>query len=572
METLWVFLEEPGSSPGARMYALVMSLVITLSVLFTVILEFLQDGAYDIVYFVDTVFDLLFAVEIGLRLLVCPRRLRFLRNPYNIIDVLSVMPRLVQISTGFYRAEPGSVLEFLLLMWPLLRLLKAARNFTGFRLLMRSLIMSLEALPVPLFMLLTLVVAFASVLYFFEPRDNLESVPHAMWLVVVTITTVGYGDVYCVTDVGRCITSLLIVVGCFYMAMPLSIVGTNFANVWQQRDKILLMDKVRLRLIDWGYSPDDVKAAFKIFDLSGDGELDVHEFAGMINEMHLGIPQARILELFQAFDEDNSGTISATEFTRHVFPKSWTLEFYIKEFFPDQLSMAHSPSDDAEGESKAPVPPAPPNSLQLGRCVSERRAGRGPPSSPEATQEQSSPSNRCSVFSNLPPTSPSDRCSVRAAAPSLSQSECRVSELGGHQLGPSVRGSIQSSGPQLRTSGRVSVNSGGSLASMNCSSRSIPSANVCGIASQAPSFSQRKVKGSFMGPSLNKRVSTVRPPSRLSGTGGSTSISHGLRRSHIEEELIVIVGSIKELTDSIALLSSKVDSLDTRSKQLTPGD
>ena len=61
---------------------------------------------------------------------------------------------------------------------------------------------------------------FSSVVYFVEPRDNIDSLPKAMYLIIVTISTVGYGDVTPDTTNGYLALSVIIVVSVFYMAIP----------------------------------------------------------------------------------------------------------------------------------------------------------------------------------------------------------------------------------------------------------------------------------------------------------------------------------------------------------------
>merc|ERR1719171_2133033 len=95
----------------------------------------------------------------------------------------------------FKRPRSGSLTELVMLHQPILRLMKTTRNFAGFELLKRALMMSLRAIMVPLFMLLLMVLVFSSFIYWLEPRSNIPSMPGAIWFIVITLSTVGYGDV-----------------------------------------------------------------------------------------------------------------------------------------------------------------------------------------------------------------------------------------------------------------------------------------------------------------------------------------------------------------------------------------
>lgn len=316
-DRMWMFLEEPSSSLGARLYGAMMMAFILVSVILSLILSTHQNVNY-----VDITFDTVFTLEFIARICVCPKVSRFLSNFHNLVDLASVTPFFIRLALGFKRAPKGSALELVLLHRPILRLMKTTRNFSGFQLLVRSLAVSSHALPVPLFMLLLMVMSFSSLMYWVEPRDSIKSMPHAMWFSLVTISTVGYGDTLPRTTAGKLFTTVFIICGVLYMAMPISIVGRNFTTVWQERDKILLMKKVRSRLVDLGYSSDNVLAAFEAFDTFGKGEVGMEDFRRMSKELQLGISEERNIELFQLFDSDGSGAIAFSEFCAVIFPNT----------------------------------------------------------------------------------------------------------------------------------------------------------------------------------------------------------------------------------------------------------
>lgn len=312
----WIFLEEPTSSVGAGIFSMTMTLMIIASVGLS--LAFHDNEK--VLSIMDMIFDCVFTSEVMARLVVCPRKRKFLRNPYNVLDILAVIPFSIRVVSGFQRPEDGSVLQLCLLQRPILRLLKTTRNFPQFRLLTRALAESREALAVPLFMLLVLVFSFSSIFYWFEQDEQIHTVPKAMWFSIVTLSTVGYGHTLPHTTMGSILTILLIVSGVLYMAMPISILGSNFTWVWEDRDKLLLLEKLRQRLMDYGYAEDDVLHAFNAFDRSGEGEIDALEFAALVKDMRLGLSDERLIELFQAFDSDGSGTICFPEFCVMMFP------------------------------------------------------------------------------------------------------------------------------------------------------------------------------------------------------------------------------------------------------------
>lgn len=109
--------------------------------------------------------------------------------------------------------------------------------------LAKSLYNSIDALLVPLFFLLILVAVMGSIIFYAESLElgedsAFESVPTAMWFMIVTITTVGYGDLSPNSVAGRWLTSVTMVFGVLFLAMPLAIVGGNFVDVYQEKEKV----------------------------------------------------------------------------------------------------------------------------------------------------------------------------------------------------------------------------------------------------------------------------------------------------------------------------------------------
>eukprot|EP00403_Amphidinium_massartii_P013799 CAMPEP_0178430218 /NCGR_PEP_ID=MMETSP0689_2-20121128/31208_1 /TAXON_ID=160604 /ORGANISM="Amphidinium massartii, Strain CS-259" /LENGTH=197 /DNA_ID=CAMNT_0020052071 /DNA_START=353 /DNA_END=946 /DNA_ORIENTATION=+ len=137
------------------------------------------------------------------------------------------------------------------------------------------------------------------------------------------MTTVGYGDI--VPGNTRCttITAVLIFVTMVYMSIPLGIIGSAFCDTWKDRDRILLMQRTRERLAQWGYTAKDIPVLFQAQDGDGDGELTSQEFLEMLQGMRIGLSEDRIYELFQSFDDDGSGTIDHKEFLKALFPKAY---------------------------------------------------------------------------------------------------------------------------------------------------------------------------------------------------------------------------------------------------------
>jgi hypothetical protein len=104
------------------------------------------------------------------------------------------------------------------------------------------------------------------------------------------------------------------------MAVPLGIIGQCFSEVWGDRDKILLIERLKTRLLQWGYTAHHVPMLFYGFDQDEDGVLNYTEFINMVRNLKLGINEARAHQLFNMMDGDGGGTIDDAEFVRILFP------------------------------------------------------------------------------------------------------------------------------------------------------------------------------------------------------------------------------------------------------------
>merc|ERR1719253_1028837 len=176
---------------------------------------------------------------------------------------------------------------------PILRLMKMVRHFEKIHILNSAFNQSVEALPVLLYIQMMITLVFASMIYFVEPRDNIESYPQAIWLSIVTMTTVGYGDITPQSPEGAIVVSVLVIGSMLFMAMPLGIIGSAFNQVWSNRDAVLLMSRTRDRLVKWGYTAHDIPLLFRMVDQDGDGELELEEFKELITQMKIGLDDKR---------------------------------------------------------------------------------------------------------------------------------------------------------------------------------------------------------------------------------------------------------------------------------------
>jgi len=208
-----------------------------------------------------------------------------------------------------------------------MRLLKITRHSSGWRLLVYAMRMCFEPLTVPAFLLMLMAIFSSCVIFWIEKHlqadggdGAFDSIPHALWFCIVTISTVGYGDVYPLSVMGKAFTSILILCGVCYMAMPLAIVGGQFINTWENREYILIREKLTRKFKMGGVSYDMIKGLFEEVDTDGSGKINHTEFENLIESSNVGISTQQVSKVFRTIDDNRSGTICFDEFAEFLFP------------------------------------------------------------------------------------------------------------------------------------------------------------------------------------------------------------------------------------------------------------
>lgn len=321
----------PQSSGWAKFYVIFLQGFI----IGTVFVSFFQ--AFDVGWFrgrlavvVESVIDALLLMDFLLRVFTCPSFGTFLLSPYSVIDVLAAAPLVCRASLRF-TPLPGEGEERLLRamflgLVPVLRLLKTLRHSRKFHLLTKAFLLAFEALPMLLFFYSVLWLLFSALIYAFEPKENLPDLAHAMWLTVVSMTTVGYGDFTPKTSPGRLTIAVLVIASGLYMAIPLGILGSCFSQVWHDRDRHLLGHRMRGALQLHGFTVQDLPVLFESFDKNKDGNLDFNEFHNMVKKLRLGLSDERLVDLFENVDEDDSGSVNVEEVIKFLSPSDhWQL-------------------------------------------------------------------------------------------------------------------------------------------------------------------------------------------------------------------------------------------------------
>lgn len=177
---------------------------------------------------VEWTLTLLFTIEYILRLICVEKPLRYARSLFGLVDLLSIIPTYVSL------VVPGS--HYLLVIRVLrvlrvFRVLKLAQYLSEARELRQALYASRRKITVFLLTVLTLVVIIGSVMYMIEgEKHGFTSIPRSVYWAIVTLTTVGYGDIAPNTNLGQALAALVMILGYGILAVPTGIVSVELAR------------------------------------------------------------------------------------------------------------------------------------------------------------------------------------------------------------------------------------------------------------------------------------------------------------------------------------------------------
>jgi voltage-gated potassium channel len=159
-------------------------------------------------------------------------RLKYMTSPIAIIDLLAILPALFALSGG-----PSLVLRFFRIL-RMLRLAKLGRASKAWDDIKAAVHERRAEFAVVLGIVAITILASGSLLYFAEAEaqpDKFGSIPRSLWWAIVTLTTVGYGDAYPVTVIGRALAGLIAVTGVCLIALPTGIFAASFTDAMERR-------------------------------------------------------------------------------------------------------------------------------------------------------------------------------------------------------------------------------------------------------------------------------------------------------------------------------------------------
>lgn len=229
-ERLWrvIFLSD---TRAGRVFDIVLLWLIAASVLVVMLesVESLRRDHRGLFRAAEWVFTILFTIEYAVRVAVVRRKRRYIFSFFGVVDLLAILPTYIALL--FTGTQYLMVIRILRLL-RMFRVLKMARHFGQANVLMNALRSSRPKIAVFLFAVLTLVTIESTIMYLIEGANNpgFSSIPQSIYWGIVTITTVGYGDVAPLTVAGKVLASVIMLTGFAIIAVPTGIVTAELGR------------------------------------------------------------------------------------------------------------------------------------------------------------------------------------------------------------------------------------------------------------------------------------------------------------------------------------------------------
>ncbi|XP_066499637.1 potassium voltage-gated channel subfamily D member 3 isoform X2 [Hoplias malabaricus] len=249
-ETMWRAFENPHTSTMALVFYYVTGFFIAISVI-TNVVETVPCGStpnqrdipcgerYTVAFFcMDTACVMIFTVEYLMRLFAAPSRYRFMRSVMSIIDVVAILPYYIGLVMTNNEDVSGAFVT--LRVFRVFRIFKFSRHSQGLRILGYTLKSCASELGFLLFSLTMAIIIFATVMFYAEKgsaSSKFTSIPASFWYTIVTMTTLGYGDMVPKTIAGKIFGSICSLSGVLVIALPVPVIVSNFSRIYHQNQR-----------------------------------------------------------------------------------------------------------------------------------------------------------------------------------------------------------------------------------------------------------------------------------------------------------------------------------------------
>lgn len=220
---------EADTSTG-KLFNLSLLITICLSVLVVVLesVPSISENHLGLLKVLEWIFTIIFTVEYIFRIVVTDKPIKYIFSFFGIIDLLAILPTFIII---FFSGAHSLLIIRAFRLLRVFRILKITRYSNAGRSLGRALIASRAKIGVFLFAVVMVVIFFGTIMYLIEGEKNgFTSIPKAIYYTIVTLTTVGFGDITPQTALGQFLSSIVMILGYAIIAVPTGIISVEIAK------------------------------------------------------------------------------------------------------------------------------------------------------------------------------------------------------------------------------------------------------------------------------------------------------------------------------------------------------
>lgn len=215
---------------ASKAFDLVLLVMILLSVVIVILdsVQEIHDNFGPLLYWLEWFFTLIFSIEYLLRIWLSNNKSGYVFSFYGLVDLLAILP--TYLSLFLFQTQYLTVIRALRFL-RILRILKLPEYLREASRLTDALKHSRAKIQIFVGSVLTIVLVMGSVMYIIEgPESGFTSIPRSMYWAIVTLTTVGYGDIAPATDFGQFMASLIMLIGYAIIAVPTGIVTSELVS------------------------------------------------------------------------------------------------------------------------------------------------------------------------------------------------------------------------------------------------------------------------------------------------------------------------------------------------------
>jgi voltage-gated potassium channel len=224
--TSW--FSRPTPSPVGASTALLLIILASLVTVMLDSIDAVHQNYADLLAYIEWGFTVIFLIEYMARLYCSPKPLRYAFSFYGLVDLLAIVPGILAL---YYSDAQYLLIIRIIRMLRIFRVLKLSPYLKQANYLMAALRGSKQKIVVFLVSVCTLVTVFGTLMYVIEgPEHGFTSIPKGIYWAIVTLTTVGFGDIVPKTPLGQVLSSLVMITGYSIIAVPTGIFTAELAN------------------------------------------------------------------------------------------------------------------------------------------------------------------------------------------------------------------------------------------------------------------------------------------------------------------------------------------------------